>query len=409
MKKRLTLKSAEILIPKKGTDLNKWAVVACDQHTSNPQYWENLKEYIGGAKSSLNLILPECYLGGSLEDGMTDAIVSSMNEYVCSGVFQSVFGSVYVERRLSNGKLRKGLVFAVDLEDYSFRHEDKTLVRASEKTVLERIPPRLRIRERCPLELPHIMLLYDDSDDLVLSGLQGAEKEKLYDFELNCDGGHIKGYLIKDTSLLESGFNALLKKSGSAMLFAVGDGNHSLATAKEAWEREKKKENPDEKARYALVEAVNIYSEALDFEPIHRAVFGVDVEKFISELRKTKFDGEKDDYVLTFGDNTQLISLPRSPIITVGGIDGFISKYIEKNGGSVDYIHGDDELKKLCGKNGSVGIFMKAMKKEDLFPYVEQFGSLPKKTFSMGEANDKRYYMEARYIKQIQANTKGSK
>ena len=399
MKKQLTLKSAEILIPKKGVDLSKWAVVACDQHTSNPQYWEDLKEYVGDAESALNLILPECYIGKGDEAERTDAIVSSMDEYVSKGVFRSVSGFIYVERRLMSGKVRKGLVFAVDLEDYSFRHEDKTLIRASEKTVLERIPPRLAIRERCPLELPHVMLLYDDKDDAVLRGLDGAEKEKLYDFELNSDGGRIKGYLIKDISLLEKNFNAILKKSGEDMLFAVGDGNHSLATAKEAWEREKKKANPDEKARYALVEAVNIYSSALDFEPIHRVVFGVDPEKFVSELKKIGFGGETDDYTVVYGDNSELISLPKSPIITVGGIDGFISKYIEKNGGSVDYIHGEDALVELCRKSGSVGIFMKAMKKDELFPYVAKFGSLPKKTFSMGEANDKRYYLEARYIK----------
>ncbi len=401
MKKSVPIESAEILIPNKEIDLNKWSVVACDQHTSNVGYWENLKEYIGDEPSTLDLILPECYLGTEEEQKKTDSIAATMEKYLQDGIFRTVSGFVYVKRMLSCGKIRKGLVFAVDLEDYSFRKEDKTLIRASERTVLERIPPRLKVRERCSLELPHIMLLYDDKSDSVLSPLENERLEKLYDFSLNSDGGAVKGYLVKDTEAVKERFAALLEKSGGDMLFAVGDGNHSLATAKQAWENEKKKEDPCLAARYALVEAVNIYSDALEFEPIHRAVFGVDAEKFISELKKERFDCDKSDYVIVSEDFSELVELPESAVLGVAATDGFISKYIEENGGTVDYIHGDEELKELCSRKGAVGIMMKAMKKSELFPYIEDCGSLPKKTFSMGEACDKRYYLEARKIKDI--------
>ncbi len=393
------IKSAEILIPKKEIDLNKWSVVACDQHTSNVGYWEDLKEYIGDAPSTLNLILPECYLGTAEEEKKTDAIAAAMDGYLRGDIFRAVSGFVFVKRMLRCGKVRKGLVFAVDLEDYSFVHGDKALIRASERTVLERIPPRLRVREKCSLELPHIMLLYDDKDDSVLSPFENGKLEKLYDFSLNADGGAVKGYLVKDTEAVKNRFAALLKKSGSDMLFAVGDGNHSLATAKQAWENEKKKQSPCLAARYALVEAVNIYSDALDFEPIHRAVFGVDAEKFISELKNERFDCEKSDYVLVSGDFSELVELPESAVLGVAAIDGFVSQYIEKNGGTVDYIHGEEELKELCSRKDAVGILLKAMKKSELFPYIGACGALPKKTFSMGEAEDKRYYLEARKIK----------
>ena len=399
MNKSIPVKSAEILIPKKEYDLNKWAVVACDQHTSNRKYWQDLKDYIGGSVSSLNLILPECYLGDADESERTESVISSMSEYLSDGVFDSFSGCVLVLRRLSGGKVRRGIVFAVDLEDYSFVHEDKALIRASERTVLERIPPRLKVRERCALELPHIMLLYDDKDDIVLSSFDPSQLKKLYDFELNADGGHIKGYLIPDAGLLAEKFAALLAKSDGGMLFAVGDGNHSLATAKQAWENEKKKRSPDDAVRYALVEAVNLYDDALEFEPIHRVVFGVNAQKFISELRKEKFACSVSEYVVLSGDGSELAELPENAALSVAALDGFISDYIKRNGGTVDYIHGEEEMYELCRKPGSVGFLLKGMDKSELFPYITECGPLPKKTFSMGEARDKRYYMEARRIK----------
>ena len=399
MRKNVPVKSAEILIPKKNIDLNKWSVVACDQHTSNTAYWEDLKKYVGDEPSTLNLILPECYLGTDKEEAIAANISETMGEYLRGDVFETFSGIVYVKRRLKNGKVRKGLVFAADLEDYSFVRGDNALIRASEKTVLERIPPRLKVRERCALELPHVMLLYDDKENSVLSSIDETKLKKLYDFSLNCDGGNIKGYLIENCEGVAEKFSELSEKSGGDMLFAVGDGNHSLATAKQAWENEKKKQKPDELARYALVEAVNIYDAALEFEPTHRAVFGVDAEKFISSFKEEKFDCEKADYVLVSGDMSELIELPESAVLGVAATDGFISKYIAENGGTVDYIHGEEELKELCRKPRSVGIMLKSMEKSELFPYIEACGSLPKKTFSMGEAYDKRYYLEARRIK----------
>lgn len=398
---KLPFYRSKILLPKDNIDLNKWSVVACDQHTSNIGYWTELKEYVGASDSTLNLILPEVYLNSDTSD-LVKNISGSMNDYLKRDVFYEAEGVIFVERTLNNKKVRKGLVVAVDLEDYSFVHTDFAFIRASEGTVLERIPPRVKIREKCALELPHIMLLADDPQNLLFNAVQNCPKTPVYDFELNMNGGHLKGSLIKDITPLEKEleklYNESKKKLTKPMLFAVGDGNHSLATAKRVYENEKNAGADTSLSRYALVEIVNIYDSALEFEPIHRVIFNADNKKLLEEFKKAEQE-TYENYVFFDKDKKAIVKLPANPIEAVKVCESVISSFVKNNGGVVDYIHGEREVEKLCITENAAGILLKSMKKSDLFPYVAEFGALPKKTFSMGEAEDKRYYLEARRIK----------
>ena len=374
----LPVKSARFLLPKKEIDLTKWAVIACDQHTSDIDYWEKLSRFVGHAPSALPLIFPEVYLGKGEEETRVKNISAQMDEYLKNEIFQEMTGMVLVKRwQASNGKVREGILLAVDLEHYSFQKGDRTLIRASEGTVLERLPPRVNARKQCALELPHIMLLYDDPDFTVHNALRDITEPVLYDFDLNMNGGHLQGIHIKSCSNVLDAFAKLLVSSkaryGEELLFAVGDGNHSLAAAKQVYE-DAQKAGRGEECRYVLCEAVNLFDSALCFEPIHRLAFVENPSSFCAEIAK---------------------NMPIDPIEAVAYTDEFI----KSAGVQVDYIHGDTHLKELAKKCGAAPISLKAMDKAGFFPYIIKNGSLPKKTFSMGEAEDKRYYLEAAHIR----------
>ncbi len=373
--------------------VSDWAVVACDQYTSDKAYWDklelNLKE-----PSALKLIFPECYLSGDISSRIAN-IIDKQNEYFDKGIFRPVEGTVLVRRKTTHGNERLGLMCLVNLDEYSAKADQPALIRATEGLVESRIPPRVEIRKNCPLELPHVMLLIDDEKRTVIEPL--ADKgDVIYDGELNSDGGHITGYNIKDTSGAEQALNALLdssvEKYGVPLLFLVGDGNHSLATAKAC----RDKDNP--LSGYALVEVVNIFDEGLKFEPIHRAVFDVDNEKFIDGLRN-KLSSYNGKTLLYNGKFSVEIPFPSDPIEGVKAVQEYIDEYLNTHSGSVDYIHGEADLSNICSNNNAVGIVLKAIDKSTFFSYVVKNGALPRKTFSMGEANEKRYYMEARLVK----------
>ena len=397
----------KILLPD-GIDMSAWATVACDQFTSEKEYWDKLEKFVGTKPSTLKLVLPEVYL--KEYESRIDTINSNMYKYLDSGIFKDeIEDFILVERSTPYQKTRLGLIVAVDLEEYSYEKGKKPRIRATEGTIIERLPPRMKIRENAPLEFPHIMLLIDDKDKTIIEPLfaNSQKLEKLYDFELNMGGGHIKGYRVNNSKAVKEKIlklldkQTLIKKYGRSeeFLFAVGDGNHSLATAKNCWEN-LKKTLPKEKlenhpARFALVELVNLYDEGLCFEPIHRYIEGIDTEKFVKNLPTSGKDfggvmisGQKSPYYVSF-----------DIAVAVKTVDDYITKYISEYGGNVDYVHGENSLKALTEKNkNSVGILLPKMKKETLFLSVMDNGSLPRKTFSMGEAVEKRYYIEGKKI-----------
>lgn len=392
-----TIVIPEILLPKEGTDMSRWAVNACDQFTSDAEYWHKLENYVGGAPSALNLVYPEIYLKDDTE-GRIERINSTMHSYLEGGIFTPLTGGfVLVERRTRSG-VRTGIVLAVDLEDYSFEKGATSLIRSTEATILERIPPRVRIRESAPIELPHVMLLYDDPTNSVLGCVKRGKK--LYDFDLNMDGGHVTGTYIDNAEEVRETLCRLTDGdrygNGQKLMFAVGDGNHSLATAKTCWE-ELKPTIADEDwathpARYALVEVVNLYDPALIFEPIHRFVKTDRVEKFIKGL-KTSGDGCA--YIVSGGKRTAIAFNSDVPE-GIRQLDAYIAEFIAECGGETDYIHGDDQLDRLSASG--VGISLPPIKKDDFFRLIVTGGNLPRKTFSMGEGNEKRYYIEAKKI-----------
>lgn len=394
--------STRFLLPK-NADYHTWSVIACDQFTSEHEYWNKLKEIVGDNPSILNLVLPEIYLSDD-NTLMIEKINQTMKDYLDQGVFsQTEKGYVLIERKTPYVERRLGLMTTIDLEDYDFLKKSTALTRATEGTIQERIPPRLQIRQNAPMEFSHIMVLYDDETRSINEKLfeNRDSFEKIYDFSLNMNGGQIKGWFIKENDSINQMFEALImpdrmmKKYGdnTPFLFAVGDGNHSLATAKTHWDNIKKNLSEEEKlthpARYCLVELVNIYDEGIYFEPIHRFVKGVDKE-FIDGLQK--LDGDFSIYY-----NKESLSkaatqaLPQSILA--------VDNYIKEKNNEVDYIHGDENLKKLVDSTpNSVGILFKKMDKDKLFSYVAKTGSLPRKTFSMGEGVEKRYYLEAKFI-----------
>lgn len=385
--------SADIMLPKKG--LEKWSVIACDQFTSDRDYWDNAREIVGDAPSSLNIILPEIYLEDDDSEQRIADINVKMREYLNDDIFVTYPDSmIFVERRLPDGKVRYGIVGAVDLETYDYTKGAKSMIRATEATVLERIPPRVKIRQDAPLESPHIMILIDDSAKTVIEPLRESNLEIVYDFELMLGGGHIKGYLL-DKSTQNRINNALANLcigEENPLLFAMGDGNHSLATAKECYMRDKNPLN-----RYALVEIVNIHEESLEFEPIYRVLFNVDTDDILNHM---KGDGETHKYKYYTANGNGNIELPVTSMLPVGTLQNFIDNYIKFNPNvKVDYIHGIDSVKKLTSDKNTIGFIFDGMGKDELFPTVKQDGALPRKTFSMGEAESKRYYLECRRIK----------
>jgi len=396
MKKYLT--EAKILLPKSNFD--KWSVIACDQYTSEPEYWEETKANVKDSPSALNIILPEVYLKPD-NTAEINAINQKMNEYLENGVFNTYENTiVYVERALKDGKVRNGLVGLIDLEDYSFEKGAKTAVRATEATVLERIPPRVKIRKDASLELPHVMLLIDDPDLTVIEPLNTAkdEMEILYDFELMQNAGHIKGYKLSEKAVeaVNVALDKLKVKSQDGLLFAVGDGNHSLATAKACYENENG-------SRYALVEVVNIHDLSLEFEPIYRVLFNVNPENVIEEFLKWTADGDQNNlqsFTFCYNGKEETIKVKSKGALCVATLQVFIDEYLKQNKSAVvDYIHGIESTKKLAQSENSLGINFDGMEKSELFKAVSLDGSLPRKTFSMGCADDKRFYLEARKIK----------
>ena len=419
MKSKL-LHPADILLPDfERVDGSKWAVIACDQYTSEPSYWQTAKDYIGNAPSTLSLILPEVYLSES--EKRVPLINAKMDEYLKSVLKNHKNSMIYTERIQRDGRVKHGIVAMVDLEEYDFTVGSKSLIRATEGTVLERIPPRVKVRENASIELPHVMLLIDDDNKTVIEPITAKKEslEKIYDFELMQGGGKVSGYLVSegDFSVINEALSNLISDDNSfrlygnapsKLLFAVGDGNHSLATARTCYlnVKSKLKEGAlNHPSRYALVEVTNLHDEALEFEPIYRVLFNVNVKKVIEELiayAKTLNGKENAQTVkiISKGVETEITFAHPEKQLTVGTLQDFIDEYLSKNEGEVDYIHGVDSVTALSNKEDAVGFIFSGMEKSQLFKTVIFDGALPRKTFSIGHAYDKRYYVEGRKIKE---------
>jgi len=471
--KKLGVRIPDILLPAEGIDLTKWAVIACDQYTSQPDYWQSVRDAVGRSPSTLNLIFPEIYLKDDDKADRINNINKTMELYLEQGVLQPQKpGFILVDRSTPHTPSRKGLLLAVDLECYDYSIGSQSLTRATEGTVLDRIPPRVKIRENAPIELPHIMVLIDDPEKTVIESLCAKKDQyvKLYDFDLMQGGGHITGWKVDDEESLSMTANALEKLVGDVsqfgdvspkpLLFAVGDGNHSLASAKAHWENVKASlklcrqsgsaeaggDIPEHPSRYALVEVVNVHDDGLVFEPIHRVLFGTDRTKIPDQLieaaRMIQLDTEirlfdtreaadkamemaKDAAKTANGRNVPdgrntphripfilegeygllTVKNPASSL-EVGSLQSILDELIKisHEGGNgtdieIDYIHGDKVVTELGSKAGSMGFFLPVMNKRDLFRTVIADGVLPRKTFSMGEAEEKRYYLECRRIR----------
>jgi len=425
----------QIYLPKPGVNLHKWAVIACDQFTSEPEYWHEVEKIVGDAPSTLKLTFPEVYLEQSGGDERIQSIQMAMRKTMDDGILQPYDGFVYVERTIK-GRTRKGVMLCLDLECYDFNKGSSSLIRATEGTIIDRLPPRVKIREGATLEFPHILVLIDDPNHTVIEPLTAAKSnfQNLYDFDLMLDSGHLAGYAVNpdfENRVVEA-LRGLAKPETFAskydldsnlpiLLFAMGDGNHSLATAKAIWEKIKSTVGMDHPARYALVEIENVHDEALEFEPIHRVLFGLKKDIF-AEMRSyfganfkytpvssgeemtqrvDNADGENQLVgVVGGGQQFGVVEIANPPTnLAVGTIQSFLDPFL-KNGGAekIDYVHGEDVVERLSLQSGNVGFYLAGMHKSDLFKTVILDGALPRKTFSMGEAREKRFYMEARKI-----------
>ncbi len=399
---------AHILLPSVSS-MASWSVIACDQFVSQPEYWQKARELVGGSPSTLNLVLPEAYLEGDCTDAIP-SIHRTMEQYLNDNLFQCYPGSfIYVERTLLNGTVRTGVVGAVDLEAYDFHPESHSAIRATEQTVAERIPPRMDIRRNAPLELPHVLLLCDDEEQQLVESLC-AKKETLpllYDFDLMLGGGRIRGWLVsgqdavdfeKELTLYEKRIQA--KYGDTSVLYAVGDGNHSLASAKGCYEELKKQGKPCEKARYALVELENIHHEAQAFEPIHRFIRQTDTQKLLQAMENAIGKKTGSPIYWYAGDQQGVFYVHSDEgLLPVGIVQDFLDVYLKENPGIIDYIHGDETLRQLATEADSIGLLMPPVEKNAFFQGIIAGGTLPRKTFSMGHAQEKRYYLEAREIK----------
>ena len=389
---------ADIMIP--DCNLEKWAVIACDQYTSSPKYWRGVAEYVGEEPSALNIVLPECYLSDDNSENI-GAINKNMAVYLENNLFVTYKDClIYVERIQADGRVRKGIVGKIDLEAYEYSEKSNAAIRATEKTVIERIPPRVEIRKDAPLEIPHVMLLVDDGKKQIIESLSENKEsfEKLYDFTLMKNGGRISGYLVPD-AVADTVIEKLSKLSdiNGGLNFCVGDGNHSLATAKECYNLDK-----NELSRYALCEVVNIHDTALDFEPIYRVVFETEPKALVAAFKKyceKSTSNEKQTFKCVYCDKTEEITVNATAKLSVGTLQNFLDEYLKENAGKIDYIHDESAVYDLCKNENSIGFIFDGMQKQDLFPAVLSDGSLPRKTFSMGHADDKRFYLEARKIK----------
>ncbi len=426
----------QVYLPKPGIDPQKWAVIACDQFTSEPEYWNDVEKIVGDAPSTLRLTFPEVYLEGEGGDERIKNIQAAMKKYMDEGILQPHDGFVYVERKTLHGKTRKGLMLCLDLERYDYNKGSSSLIRATEGTIIDRLPPRIKIREGAMLEFPHILVLIDDPNKTVIEPLTEARSkfQKLYDFDLMLGSGHLAGYAV-DADFENKVVEALrglaksetfaakydVSKDLPVLLFAMGDGNHSLATAKAIWEKIKAEVGMDHPARYALVEIENVHDEALEFEPIHRVLFGLKKDIFaemqshfgtnykytavvngVEMTQRVDAASGENQLVGVVGGGQQFgvieISHP-STNLAVGTIQAFLDPFV-KNGGAekIDYVHGEDVVERLSLQSGNIGFYLAGMHKNELFKTVILDGALPRKTFSMGEAKEKRFYMEARKI-----------
>jgi hypothetical protein len=437
----IALSVPDILLPKKNIDMTKWAVVACDQYTSEEDYWRDVEKIVGESPSTLNIIFPEIYLENSDAEERISNINKTMEKYVEDGILGHSFkGFILVDRKTSMKESRKGLVVALDLENYDYSKGSSSLIRATEGTILDRLPPRIKVRENALIESPHIMVLIDDPNKIVIEPLFNENLEKIYDFELMKESGHIKGYKITDEKIIKQIAEKLATlakqeifekkydiKNEPVLLYAMGDGNHSFATAKAIWE--KKKEKADDKiaimndpARYALVELVNIHDEGLEFEAIHRVVFNVEIDHMLKEMKlfyenkgcefsffakdnigKLKAPKLENSHVISFiTDKWSGYIIIKKPVLTleVATLQSFLDEYISKiRDIKIDYIHGDEVVTKLGSQIGNIGFYLPAISKHSLFKTIIFDGALPRKTFSMGEADEKRFYLECRRIK----------
>ena len=407
-------KCTDILLPK-AAELEKWAVIACDQFTSDPAYWQRVRKTVGDAPSTLHMILPEAELGCGNEAERVQTINATMERYLQEDVFAVYPDSyIYIERTLADGSVRPGLLGAVDLDAYDYHVGSDSDIRATEKTVLERIPPRQRVRKDAVVELPHVLMLCDDDQKLLIEPIQAVRDTLpvLYDFELMEQGGRVRGWLVQGQIAEEfdarfAAFAATVADKyadlGGSVLLAVGDGNHSLATAKSCYEA-LKAANPGvdlsgHPARYSLVELQNIHDDSQVFAPIHRIVENVDCDKLLAALQGVCADsGFQVEWVI--GQRSGMISLDKAKgELAVAVLQEFLDAYLAENGGDIDYIHGDDEVRALAQKENAIGFLLPPMEKHQLFRGVISGGALPRKTFSMGHAREKRYYLEGRKIK----------
>ena len=425
-----------VYLPRKDTDLTRWAVIACDQFTSQPEYWQKVEAFVGEAPSTLNLILPEIYLEKPGEAERIQRIQSSMRSYLDGDILQPHDGLIFVERTV-DGKTRRGLVLCLDLECYDYNKGSTSLIRATEGTIVERLPPRVRVRQGAVLELPHILVLIDDPQRTVIEPVEAAKDrlEKMYDFDLMLGSGHLTGYAVSEgleTQVVKSlrglaepvTFAPKYGLSGDqpVLLFAMGDGNHSLATAKAVWENIKQEVGMDHPARYALVEIENVHDEGLTFEPIHRVLFGLKRDILAAmqqafgkvtylpvadaELMVKRVDDQQGPSQLvgmigggegkTFG--VLEITRPTSNL-PVGTLQACLDPFLNEGGAQkIDYVHGEEIVCRLGAQPGNAGFYVPGMDKSELFKTVILDGALPRKTFSMGEAHEKRFYMECRKI-----------
>ena len=395
---------AEILLPSNDL-MNLWSVIACDQFSSEREYWQSVRSQIGDAPSTLNMIIPEAYLGEIDEEAAIEKICASMDEYVSQGILREITSSfVYVERTLGDGSVRKGIVGAVDLEEYEFRGTDAAIL-ASEATVLDRLPARIRIRRAAQLEIPHIMAFIDDVDATIIEPLAGKTDSlpQLYNFKLMESGGYIAGWQVTGT-YAESVMNAIrVLQTKNRTLIVIGDGNHSLASAKVFWDEIKQSLNPEERethpARRALLEINNVYDPSIVFEAIHRVAFGIDPTDFETAFKEAMPAGGNYELRWVAGSRGGTVGIYADCIgDVVKTVQSFLDDIIERKGCTIDYVHDEDSVIKLGSKPDCAGIILPAMDKSDLFDTVTTKGIFPKKSFSVGHARDKRYYLECRKI-----------
>ncbi|MBO7178278.1 MAG: DUF1015 family protein [Clostridia bacterium] len=404
-----TVRIPKILIPNKNVNLEKWATIACDQFCARPKYWEELEEVVGKSPSTLRLTCPEIYLSKGDLDKRIDDVQQEMNKYLASGLFDEYESFVLVEREVENGRKRVGVMISIDLDAYNWERV-RVPIRATEGTIVERLPVRIKIRKQAPLELPHAIILIDNPEKNIIEPIyqKKDELEKLYDFELNMGGGRIVGYKIDDSQSVIEKLNGLLDESvqiekygvDAGIQFAVGDGNHSIATAKVMWEELKKTLTEEEKenhpARFMLVEMVNLYGEGMDFKPIHRLIYNPTPD-FIDGL-KASLCGQSKLKIVT-NDGESYIDCPDKASLTISGVQSYIERYLKKNPQvEVEYVHNEDHLLDALQESNGIGIVMPDFPNSELVNFVVNVGNLPKKAFSIGEPEHKRYYLECKSI-----------